>query len=192
MLDQDVTNKESRLFFKRWLLEPKQLGTLAPISQKLASQAAALVRFPLGKKIVEVGAGTGRLTRALLSVGVDPENLSAIELDGEFCQFLKSTLPRINVIHGDAAELPSLLPQDLVGQVDYVFSVIPLMYLQQPQREAIIEACFKVLKPDGKLFHVCYSPRSPFKGQPHIISQRIISKWVNLPPGFVWEFAHAA
>ena len=192
MDNEKICGTEGRLFFKRWLQEPKQLGTLAPISQSLATRAAALIRYPLGKKVVEIGAGTGRLTRALLAGGVLPENLTAVELDAQFYQFLKAVLPKINAIHGDASHLPDLLPSDLIGQVDYVFSVIPLMYLPQDQRDKIIEASFKVLRPGGKLYHVCYSPVSPFKGQSEIVSQRIVSKWLNLRPGFVWEFAHAA
>jgi len=45
-----------------------------------------------------------------------------------------------------------------------------------------------VLKPSGKLYHVCYTPVSPFKKNETIESNRLVSLWMNIPPGFVWEF----
>lgn len=188
MINYDLVKRENTLFFRRWLREPKQLGTLAPISKKLARSAAKLMQDPACLKIVEIGAGTGRLTRSLINYGVKPENLTAVELDEMFCGFLRASMPKINVIHGDACELPSLLGQDLVNSIDIVYSVIPLMYLQPEIRDKILEQAFAVLKPGGKFYHVCYTPISPFRKNRSIKSKRLVSSWLNLPPGFVWEF----
>lgn len=188
MTDYDLVEREGTLFFRRWLKEPKQLGTLAPISKKLARSAARLMHDPACLKVVEIGAGTGRLTRALIAEGVKHENLTAVELDESFCSFLRASMPKINVIHGDACELPSLLGQDLVNSVDIVYSVIPLMYLPLEVREKILTQALAVLKPGGKFYHVCYTPISPFRKNKAIKSKRLISSWLNVPPGFVWEF----
>ena len=146
---------------------------------------------PEDKIVVEIGAGTGRLSRQLLRAGVKPENFYGVELDKELCLFLSKTLPNSTVIHGDAAHLPDLLPSHFVGKVDVLYSVIPLMYLSPNIRDAIYQAARSVLKPGGDFFHVCYSPISPFKDRADIISTKIISKWVNLPSGFVWKLDHA-
>lgn len=191
MRNDNLVANEKGLFFRRWLTAPKQLGTLAPISQRLARAAAQLVQDPACAKVVELGAGTGRLTRSLLNAGIKAENLTAVELDDTFCRFLKSTLPKVNVIQGDVCELPALLGDNVVGTVDVVFSVIPLMYLTLPLREQIVTQALAVLKPEGKLYHVCYTPVSPLKKHEIIESKRLISMWVNLPPGFVWEFSRA-
>lgn len=188
MNHKQLVKSEQNLFFRRWLKAPKQLGTLAPISQRLADKATCLVQNAATAKVVEIGAGTGRLTRTLLQAGVRDENLTAVELDAEFCNFLKNSLPQVKVIEGDAGQLPHLLGAQAVGTVDYVFSVIPLMYLEQRLRDHIVNQALAVLKPGGKLYHVCYSPFSPMGKNKLIKSKRVFSLWLNIPPGFVWEF----
>jgi phosphatidylethanolamine/phosphatidyl-N-methylethanolamine N-methyltransferase len=70
-----LRRRENTLFFKRWIKHPFQMGTLAPITPRLAKLVASLVSNP-SDLIVEIGAGTGRLTRALLAEGVKPKNLA--------------------------------------------------------------------------------------------------------------------
>lgn len=189
--EKKIARQESILFFRRWIKHPTQLGTLAPISLSLARRSAALIDHPEDKIVVEIGAGTGRLSRQILKAGVRPENFYGVELDKELCLFLSKSLPESHIIHGDAAHLSELLPPHLIGKVDVLYSVIPLMYLPQTVRDAIYEAARSVLKPGGDFFHVCYSPISPFKDRSDIISTKIVSKWVNLPSGFVWKLEHA-
>lgn len=190
-----LLRRENALFFRRWLKSPTQLGTLAPISQTLARDAANLLNLSQTtqdkKIIVEIGAGTGRLSREILAQGINPKHFYAVELDGELSEFLTETLPGTHIIHGDATLLSDLLPPEIVGNVDVLYSVIPLMYLSQEMRDAIYQAAQAVLKPGGLFYHVCYSPISPFKNRSDIASQRVISKWINLPPGFVWIFENA-
>jgi phosphatidylethanolamine/phosphatidyl-N-methylethanolamine N-methyltransferase len=191
MTEAEIIKQENKLFFRRWLKQPKQLGTLAPISRGLAYRAAIQLSDPHRKKVIEIGAGTGRLSRALLNFGLSPQNFITVELDQEFHQFLQETIPGVHHIHGDAALLPQLLPEAWVGQVDVIYSVIPLMYLPKPVRKAILMACKQVLKPGGVIYHVTYSHLSPFADELSLKGERIVSKWVNLPPGFVWKFTDA-
>lgn len=190
--ESSIRAQERRLFFRRWLKEPRRLGTVAPISTKLAKLAASLVVDPKGSPIVEIGAGTGRLTRALLEAGLDPAQLTLVELDKELCSFLKETLPGIKVIEGDASYLSQLLDQNQIGQVATVVSAIPFMYLKEEQREAIAQACFDVLKPGGDLLHVTYNCKSPLAQVSFLDQERVGAVWGNLPPGFVWRYRKAA
>ncbi len=188
MDEAEIVKQENKLFFRRWLKEPKQLGTLAPISRGLAYRAASQLSDPHRKKVVEIGAGTGRLSRALLGFGLPTQNFITVELDKELHQFLSTSLPSVHHIHGDAAHLPELLPESWVGAVDVIYSVIPLMYLPKSVRRQILLACQKVLKPGGIIYHVTYSHVSPFADEPRLKSERVVTKWLNLPPGFVWKF----
>lgn len=192
--DLELRAHENKLFFKQWIKHPGRLGTVAPISVKLARSAAAHVSNS-GGRIVEIGAGTGRLTRALLERGVLSTNLAVVELDSALCEFLKDTLPALclasdapEIIEGDAAFLPELIPASWVGDVETVVSAIPLMYLPEDKRIAIIEAAFKVLKPGGKIIHVTYSPRSPLAFSRAYTEERVVGLWMNIPPGFVWSY----
>ena len=194
---KSIASEESRLFFKQWLKSPMQLGTFAPISLKLAHLAASQLEVTNKTTIVEIGAGTGRLTRALLARGVNLDKLAMVELDPKMSDFLKLSLQHLykskaqpKVIHGDAAELPHLIPKAWVGKVDYVVSAIPLMYMEESLRKRVIQAALDVLNPvTGSIYHVTYSPASPIKFmEGEVLQKRIVSLWGNLPPGFVWRF----
>jgi len=185
-----IRSKENKLFFKRFLRHPFQLGTIAPISSKFAKLAASQIKKTEEDIIVEIGSGTGRLTRNLLNQGVNPKNLIAVELDPEFCKFLRLTLPQeVRVIEGNAIDLPQLIPKQHVGKVSTVVSIIPLMYLSLSDRKTIINACLKILKPNGTIFHVTYSPKSPLADSNLPVNEQRISKlWLNLPPAFIWKY----
>jgi phosphatidylethanolamine/phosphatidyl-N-methylethanolamine N-methyltransferase len=182
---QSTLSNEYFLFFKRWLHSPKQLGTIAPISTKLARSAARSIQSPATAKIVEIGAGTGKITRELLQAGVKPENLICVELDPDLASYLQKDIPAIHVIEGNACHLKDILPHNWHHNVDVVFSSIPFMYLPVATREEIAHAAFNVLKQNGRFLHLTYnlwSPLSKFSGK------KVVQEWLNLPPGFVWEF----
>lgn len=194
---KSIASEESRLFFKQWLKSPMQLGTFAPISLKLAHLTASQLEITNKTTIVEIGAGTGRLTRALLARGVNLDKLAMIELDPKMSDFLRHSLQHLytskaqpKVIQGNAETLSELIPSAWVGKVDYVVSAIPLMYMDETLRERIIQAALDVLNPvTGSIYHVSYSPVSPIKFmEGEILQKRAVSVWGNMPPGFVWRF----
>lgn len=176
---------EAALFLRRFFKSPMQLGTVAPISSRLADVAAKCLAHPQSLRVVEIGAGPGRLTRALLKKGVQPDNLKAIELDSELCDFARNTLP-VDIIQGDAQYLKKLIPASWVGKVDVVFSTIPFAYLSGDIRTNICEAAFSVLSPRGKFLHLTYKWSSPLKED--YLQARRAALWWNLPPGFIWEY----
>ncbi len=190
MNEAQIRRAENWLFFRRWLKSPRQLGTLAPISIKLSMLAAkeALSQYTPGTPVVEIGAGTGRLTRALLHKGVQAQDLTVVELDSEMCDFLRNSIPGIHVIEGDATHLSELLTPELLQKVGVVVSAIPLMYLKEPLRQSLIMAAFSVLRPQAKIVHVTYNPKSPLNFWKNIKQSRVAAAWFNFPPGFVWQF----
>lgn len=194
---KSIVTEENKLFFKQWLKSPIQLGTFTPISLKLAHLAADQLNVTDKTIIVEIGAATGRLTRALLAKGVNIDKLAMVELDKTMTDFLKASLSDLyqskeqpKVIHGNAEELQKLIPASWIGKVDYVVSTIPLAYMEDTMRERIIQAALDVLNPEtGSILHVTYSPISPIRFmERELLQKRAVSLWGNIPPGFVWRF----
>lgn len=191
--EEKICIQERQLFFRRWLRHPFRLGTFAPISRKFADYATSHLPTSVRGPVVEIGAGTGRLTRALLRKIPSHQGFGAIELDSELCAFLTKTLPDIKAIEGDASHIAHLIPKEWIGQVGAVVSVVPLMYLPFEQRKEMIENCFSIMHAGGVFLQVTYSARSPIQGLDELCgrplqAKRIGALWKNFPPGFVWRY----
>jgi phosphatidylethanolamine/phosphatidyl-N-methylethanolamine N-methyltransferase len=194
---KSIALAENMLFFKKWLKSPVQLGSFAPISIKLANLTANQLTIKEDTIIVEIGAGTGKLTRAILAKGVNVKKLAVVEIDKTMCLFIKHSLQRLydsgaelKVIEGDACNLAELIPHEWISKVDYVVSNIPLFNMEDTIRKKIISAALGVLNPiSGSIVHVSCSPISPIKFMgSEILQKRVVSLWNNVPPGFVWKF----
>lgn len=188
-----ICRAERRIFLDEWRRHPTQLGTLAPVTVKFADAVSALVPKPSQAKVVEIGAGTGRITRSLLRAGILPQNLVAVELSSRLCEFLHQCWGRTPdqspiVVEGNAIDLPSIIPQDFVGHTTTVVSAIPFRYISPAVRSQIIEAVGKVLSPGGSMLHVTYHPCCPMPDVDGWRSQKRLAMWWNVPPAFVFEF----
>lgn len=194
---KSLVAEENKLFFRQCLKSPIQLGAFVPTSLKLASLAASQLNITQKTTIVEIGATTGRLTRAILARGANIDRLAVVEPDQTMGDFLKASLCDLyqlktqpKIIHGNSEELPKLIPNSWIGKVDYVISTIPLTYMEDAIRERIIQSALDVLNPEtGSIFHVTYSPVSPIRFmEGELLQKRVVSLWKNIPPGFVWRF----
>ena len=146
-----------------------------------------------GKYVLELGPGTGCLTKSLLEAGVPKERLLVVELDKELCTYLGNSMPDLNVIHGNACDLTKILPKDVIGNISTVISGIPMTTLSAKIQGQIIDACFAVMGKNGEMLQYTYRPISPIPAAKLGLSkQRIGMTFKNLPPATVWRYQRAA
>jgi len=103
--------------------------------------ASSLVGDLKGLHVLEVGAGTGKLTRFLLAHGA---NVSVIEPDEDMRRILVRRSPDVRVLNGRAESVPA--PD---GTFDAVFSSSAWHWFTQP--DATIELA-RVLRDDGTIY----------------------------------------
>ncbi|HKM61761.1 MAG TPA: methyltransferase domain-containing protein, partial [Acidisphaera sp.] len=117
------------MFFRRWLANPLQMGSVVPSSPALCKRIVAqTVRAP-DEYVLELGAGTGVISRALLESGVPADRLFVVEIAPAMAAHLRSALPGARVIEGDARRLTELVPADWHGRIGTVICGIPLVLL---------------------------------------------------------------
>ena len=104
--DRAEGGSNALLFFRRWLANPLQMGSVIPSSPALCRRIAALVERKPDEVVVELGAGTGVVSRALLAAGVPAEKLVVVEIVPEMAEHLRDSLPGVQVVCGDAFALP--------------------------------------------------------------------------------------
>ncbi len=181
--------QEAALFLSRWLKAPNLIGAVAPSSRGL-SRAMARQIDPAGAgMIVELGGGTGSITRALLERGLAPSRLVVVECDWTLAALLRKRFPGVKVVRGDAAELVALMQPLSVRCADAVVSSLPLLSMPKPLRRRIVEEAFELLGDHGTFVQFTYGVASPLAapkfGLKAEIAQRI---WRNFPPAVVWRF----
>jgi len=187
-----VKRDENLLFFKRLLKNPKALGALTPSSLALSNFICRHVEATPESYVVEIGAGTGRFTRALLLYGITPSQLFVVEMDPELCEFLTLHFPQVTVINGDASRLLEILPPHVIGKVSTVISGIPMVNLSASLQAGIIEACFAVLGEEGQMLQFTYGPISPLSSRKLGLHKKRLGHvlW-NFPPAVIWAYKRA-
>jgi phosphatidylethanolamine/phosphatidyl-N-methylethanolamine N-methyltransferase len=179
----------TKLFLLRALRNPRQLGAVAPSSRHLGALLAKHAGFDDQSPIVELGGGSGSLTRSLIKAGIDPARLYVIELDAELAAYLKMAMPHVNVIHGNATELARILPKDVIGKVNRVVSGLPMINMPELIRRQILESCFDIMAPEGAYVQYTYSPRSSIDAETYQLNKkRLGTVFLNLPPATIWQY----
>lgn len=146
--------------------------------------------------VVELGAGTGVITEALLAQGIAPHRLVIVECAPDFAALLQRKFPAVKVICADAQDLQASLRKARVAQpVRTIISGLPLLTMDPHQRDRILRECCNLLDPAGRLVQFTYGPLSPISDRLMkrlgLQARRIGQVWDNLPPAVVWCYTHA-
>ncbi len=183
--------RNAGLFFRRWLANPLQMGSIIPSSPALCAKIAKLVTLAEDEVVVELGAGTGVISRALLAHGVPPERLVVVEIVRDMADHLRSVLPGVNVICGDAFELSRALPERLHGKVGTAICGIPLVMLPLEQQQRFVDAVESVAPGRGFLLYTyCITSPLPY-GKLNLTAKREAWTPLNFPPASVWRYRPA-
>ena len=141
---------DSARFLKSLMVAPRLTGAVAPSGRALARAMAAAAGPPPHGIIVELGPGTGPVTRSLIESGVARERLALIEYDPGFCRLLKQRFAPAKIIQGDAYDLPRTLAE-LAGQrIGAVVSSLPLLNQPPERREKLFGEAFALMGPSGR------------------------------------------
>ncbi len=185
-----MKNKENVVFFKSLLKSPLKTGAFFPSSKNLALSISSFVEMPAEDEyIIELGAGTGRLTSAILSRGIPESKLIILEMQPSLVKFLKKKFPQTMVIEGNASEMIKLLPEHVIGKISTIVSGIPMVNLRFQEQQAIVQSCKSVMKQGGVLLQFTYRPGSPLPSNKLGLRQRYLGHvLMNMPPAAIWEY----
>ena len=184
-------------FLKSLVTTPRLTGAVAPSGRALAqAMAAALGHVPRGL-VVELGPGTGPVTRALFERGLDRRGLVLVEYDPSFCRLLEGRFAPAKILQGDAYDLPRTLAEYAGERIAAVVSSLPLLNQPPCRREKLISDAFDLMGPDGVFVQFTYGLLSPIPRE--ACAGRYSAHcgppiWRNLPPARVWTYrldAHA-
>lgn len=176
-------------FFAGWTQNPLTTGAITPSSRPLASVMADQVDPRLPGPIVELGPGTGVITRALIDRGVRENRLILIEANVEFAGLLRQRFPRARIIAGDAYDLPGLMSRIGDEAPAAIVSGLPLFNRPLHKRISLLNAALGMLDPQGAFVQFSYHimpPVAPEHGTFRMYGTRRV--WMNIFPARVWVY----
>jgi phosphatidylethanolamine/phosphatidyl-N-methylethanolamine N-methyltransferase len=178
-------------FFRSWFDNPKQIGAVMPSGPALAEMMARGIDPLLPGPIVELGPGTGVVTRALLNRGVEPGRLILVEFDPTFCALLGARFPGVRIVRGDAYQLAATLREHLDAPPAAIVSSLPLLMKPEPMRAALLEEAFGLMVPGGIFVQFTYGLTSPVPRNRAFAAEASPRIWRNFPPARVWIYRRA-
>lgn len=148
---------EARLrFLKGYLWSPAQVGAIGPSSRALAAALCEpFRRFSGYARVLEVGAGTGAVTRHLGSLLSATDELDICEINADFADILEhDVLTHADLAPGVAAGRVRLLcsaVQELTyeNRYDFVISGLPLTAFELSEVQEVFGVIRRCLKPGG-------------------------------------------
>lgn len=188
------SGSQTWLFFRQWLKNPLRVAALSPSGAQLAG--LMMNELPArSQRVVELGAGTGVFTRALLDSNIPPDKLLVVELNAELHEYLRQQFPLVRVVNGDACDLKDIAMKQgflTTGLADAVISGLGLLSMPRSLQKSIVEAAMSVLRPDGCFIQFTYGPKSPVPRD--LVDELGLSvrrggfAWRNVPPASVFVY----
>ncbi|MBL6766155.1 MAG: methyltransferase domain-containing protein [Verrucomicrobiae bacterium] len=177
------------LFGGAFITDLKTTGSVIPSSPFLGRRMAAGLPKDDDGLVVELGVGTGAITKSLIESGIDHDRLVAVDCSEEMVRWSQKRFPDARILLGDASKLRELLasqPDLRDRKVSHVVSSLPLKSLPKDLVRAIADEVEEILPPSGRLVQFTYDLRpqpDPHLRQFHLVESSVV--WCNFPPARV-------
>jgi phosphatidylethanolamine/phosphatidyl-N-methylethanolamine N-methyltransferase len=143
--------KAAWLFMQTGFRQIDKNASLFPSSRFLVEAMVAPVGVEHARCIVELGPGTGALTKVILAKMHPDAHLHAIELDGELLRTTTKLVndPRLRPHHGSAAEAVKLVRASGCTHSSAIISSLGLALMTDALRANVLSEACELLTPDG-------------------------------------------
>ncbi len=144
--------KEKSEFLFEFIKHRKKVASFMPTSKHTVDKICDHIDYNRYNIIVELGAGTGAVTKGLQRKLGENSRLILIETNKKFCRRLKKDFKdeRITVYNESAANLKDILDDEEIDHVNYIVSGIPFSHLSQEDIKIILESSKSALNQGGK------------------------------------------
>jgi phospholipid N-methyltransferase len=184
---QDPASPDWWLMLRKFAKHGTSIASFVPSSRFLARSTCKGIDYDRARCIVELGAGTGPITKELVARARPHTRLVVVELDPDFCKRLRAKFPGVDIVEGDACQLNRLLADRGIRQVDHVISGLPLPSFPAPLRDGVLASVSRSLAPTGTFRQLSVMPwvyRGLYRGYFEDVRFRLVP-W-NFPPAGVY------
>src|SRR4051794_2181047 len=181
---------EAGVFVGSWLRKPLHIAAICPSSRHLAAAVAGLADFDRPGRVLELGAGTGGLTRGILEAGCPIERLIVLESEPQLLAVLRDKFPGLETIVGDARRLDRHLRDRGIDRLAVVVSSLPIKWFPIADQRLVVGPCLERLGPCGCFLQITNAFASPLaRSSLGIRGREAVRVWRNVPPAQVWVYS---
>lgn len=180
-------------FLRGWTRDPMAVGlpfASSPWTAKRLAQTALEAAIPGGGPVLELGAGTGPVTKALIEAGCPPEQIIVVEQDSELCRTLEQRLAGVRVLQANALAMGDIRQRARVQSVSVVLSGLPMRIIAPEAQARCYTAAFALMPPGGSIIQYTYGFRSPVDAEemPELDARFVGRELRNVPPMGIWSY----
>jgi phosphatidylethanolamine/phosphatidyl-N-methylethanolamine N-methyltransferase len=129
---------ENIQFLQAFIKNPLKVGSIAPSSPELAAKMIEGIEPDEDNIVLELGVGTGAITKFLQEIVPDEKSYLGIELDGNLVKSLRTKFPDLKIIRGNACDLEKIHQKSGLGKVSYIICCLPFVSLPNEVGEKIL------------------------------------------------------
>jgi phosphatidylethanolamine/phosphatidyl-N-methylethanolamine N-methyltransferase len=143
--------REHLQFLQSFIKNPSQVGAIAPSGAELAKRMIEGIDADKDNVVLEIGIGTGAITRHLQKLIPNRESYLGLEIEKGFVEKLHTEFPKLNIVCGDACRTRDILSQQEFGKVSYIISGMPFVVLPEKVSDGILREVDKLMD-EGCMF----------------------------------------
>lgn len=145
-------------FIKESLKSLQEVGTVLPSSKSVVDKMVDPIKFDKDIIIVELGSGTGVITKEILNRMSKKSKLICFETNSSFYKDLKEKFKdNIYLINDSAENMEKHIEQLNIKKIDYIVSSVPLLTLPKETTNKILLVSSQILDTDRKFIQLQYS-----------------------------------
>ena len=129
---------ENIQFLQAFLKNPSKVGSITPSSPELAQKMIRGIEPGPDNVVMELGVGTGAITRFLQEIVPDDRSYLGIELDRDMVRSLKRNYPDLEVVRGNAIDAAKIHERSGLGHVGRIICCLPFVSLPNEVGEKIL------------------------------------------------------
>ena len=129
---------ENIQFLQAFLKNPGKVGAIAPSSPELAVKMIEGIEPDENNVVIELGVGTGAITKFLQEKIPDGNSYLGIELDKDLVKSLKTNYPNLKIISGNACETSEIHRKSGLGKAGFIICCLPFVSLPNEVGEKIL------------------------------------------------------
>ncbi len=176
---------EKFVFIQKFLKAPKQIGSVTPSSKYLAAKMIESVPWNRVSHLAELGAGTGAITKHIVSAKTESTKVLLFETDAHLRKQLHSKYPDC-CCYPDALQLRSTIQCEGIEKLDCILSGLPFYNFHPSVRDELMEQIWGALKPGGLFIAFQYSLHMKERLRKQFGTVDIKFVPLNVPPAFVY------